>query len=182
MRRRRPGRGFTLLEMVVSLGLVALILVLTAGLMNQVRLVFLREQRRMRETVPQHALQLLRHDLHGALAVVTPSDLWTSAPLPLSGPDGRVVLWEYGPGGLVRSMADISSEAVSRRPLPAGISGWRWRSLSSGLVDVELRLTRLRATGGMKLTGSAPWLEQAPGTRTIRLRVALRGALRGDSW
>lgn len=182
MNRRLSRRGFTVLEMVVSLLVVTLILVLTAGLMNHVRLVFLQEQRRVHEAVPQHALQLLRNDLHGASMVAAPSDVWTSGPLLLGTPDGGAVLWEHGTGGLERTRSDPAGETVSNRRLPAGFSGWRWRRVSPGLVDLELRLARRPVTGGARYTGSAPWRDVAPRERTLRLRLALRSALQGSTW
>lgn len=182
---RRPvtgGRGFTLLEMVVSLLLTMLILMLTAGLMNQIRLVFGREQRRVHEAVPQHALQLLRNDIHGAALVAAPSDIWTSGPLLLGTPDGGVVLWEHGADGLERTQSDADGESVSNRRLPAGFTGWRWRMVSPGLVDIELRLARRPTTGHGRFGGSAPWRDEAPRTRQLRLRLALRSALPGATW
>lgn len=181
MSHGRRRTGFTLLEMVVSLALVTLLLALTAGLMNQIRLVFLREQRLVHESPPQQALQLLRHDLHGAVQVDPPSDIWSSGPMALAAADGGIVIWTHGTGGLQRTLADAGGESVSRRRLPAGFSGWRWRNVSDGLVEVELTVARRPPAAG-RLTGSAPWRDTPAGSRTLRLRLALRGALRGTTW
>lgn len=174
-------RGFTLLELLVSLLLVALILALAVGLLREVQWTFLRTGREMVEPIPQMVAQLLRHDVRAARRVADP-DPWggPGGPVDLVLPDGSRVRYEVLDGALVRTLFDPAGEEVGGRSLLPRVAIWRWLELTPGLVEFEIGYPRVRQSPTRR-PGPARLRQGTPYLQSIHLRLALRARIR-RSW
>ena len=173
---RRRRRGFSLIELAVSLLVMGLVLALAAQLLGEAQLAFVTVARENRAPAPTIALRWLRQDLRAARAVGGEAS-WvpSSEPLWLLRADGWIA-YELSGGSLWRTAYDLSSLPGPARPLLGDVVGWSWRRPSSGLVEVTVlhreplaRLLRVRADLDRPATE----------TRALRLVIAQRGVTVG---
>ena len=171
----RPQSGFTLIETVVSLLLVALVLTLGVRLLRESQLVFLDIQAVAVEPNARLVEAILRADIHGARAVRrqlgSPQDIdgWTTGPLLLDSDDSRGISYRREAGQLVRSVASDLDGESGRRTVLKRVSGWQWRQLPGGVVEIRLLFKGARDPGSR--TAGSRALRRSRDTRTNRLLV-----------
>jgi hypothetical protein len=146
--------GFTLIELLVSRLVMLLVLMVTNGLLVESLRIFSNRGRELREPGTELALRLLREDLHASLPL---SDdlLWSHAGLPCHRP-GRIEVWEMDGNRLVRRSYDPSWNPLGTRPVLDQMITFRWRTISPGVVEVEL--VRRKPAGASALrVATAAW-------------------------
>lgn len=186
MRKRAscpPQAGFTLLEAVVSLFLVAIVMALAAGLIGDARRMVNASGRDATDPMPRYAIVTLHHDLAAARTVSTPllPGFWVSDPLEIYSAEPGLARIHRSGDELIRTRLDPSGAVIHRRILLRGVTGWRWRKIGSNLVDVELRYRRTQ----LSIAGRTPGDSARRGVaRPVvdRFRVALRGARSTNRW
>jgi prepilin-type N-terminal cleavage/methylation domain-containing protein len=170
--RARSPRGFSLIELAVSLVVMGLVLALAAQLLGEAQLTFVTVARENRTSAPAVALQWLRQDLRAARSVAGGAS-WvpSSGPLSLLRGEGWIV-YDLDREALRRTAYDLSNLPGPARPVLADVVSWSWRRPSSGLVEVTIlqreplaRLLRVRAD----------LARPASETRAFRLTIAQRG-------
>lgn len=172
--RRAPGpAGFSLLEVVVTLAVLAVALALSGRLVLESQLGLLRTQAELANPLPRYALTRLRADVEGAASVPAILSDWRSSPLVAIASDGGRVAWRLSGEELERRVLDGAGATLVRHVALREVAGWRWRAAAPGLVDVELTY-RARDPSGVPLAGvPRTW---APPTveRSVWARIALR--------
>lgn len=177
--RPRTARGFTLLELVVSLFVVSLVLMLAMQLLNEVQLTFLEWRRTIPDPQPQLAVQLLRSDIQRSKRIHSPL---AGARLSLELPDGSRIDYEREFDRLYRSIANPDGEQLGRRAVFGGIKLWSWQEISPGLVEVEVAYQRQQDLGRRRLGGVGRLRSPGPVTEIMRMRFALRSKPGRRSW
>jgi hypothetical protein len=177
----RPDRGavgselgMTLLELVVAMGLLVVALLVSTQLITWSLRLVEREGRALRDPALDVAAAQLRRDVQAASFVLAGPEGWSQAYLELRRQNGETVRFLVAGGTLWRNVVDLTGVEREHRALLHGLSGWRWRALTSRLVEVEL-MTRppaepLRVAysgGGPPEAGSDP--------TSWHLAFALRG-------
>ena len=176
--RRRGARGFTVIEALVALSIVLLGLLLAVRMLLESRQLFLDAERRAQDPVVTVTLAQLRKDLEESSKTLTTSPIWTNGALALEGDPAGTVLYQQNDHDLVRSVLAADGTVKSSRTMLRPVADWRWRTVQSDLVDVEIEV---------ELHDPVPRLRTTPAelkvkTRTLSLRVALRGFPRTRRW
>jgi len=160
--------GFTLIEMSITLVLMALALALVSRLLLDSQHLFLRAGREVDHVDASVLGRRIRLDIQAASGVATPSGpllpgVWNAEALLLTRSDGGVLAYETQGAELKRYTFDGSGKLLTERRVALGIRSWRWRLAAPGLVDIEID-------------------REDPTKRTQRLRLALRGMPRSNGW
>jgi prepilin-type N-terminal cleavage/methylation domain-containing protein len=155
MKKRTANEGgFTLIELLVSMLVMLLVLMVTNGLLVESLRIFSNSGRELREPGTELALRLLREDLHASLPL-SDVHLWNHAGLPCHRP-GRIEVWEMDGNRLVRRSYDPSWNPLGARPMLDQIVTFRWRTISLGVVEVEV--VRRKPAGASALrVATAAW-------------------------
>lgn len=174
------ARGFSLLELVVSLFVVALVLVLSVRLLRQSQGILLDWQRLAPQPIASIGESLVRADIQAASRLeIDPGcnfvlGTWTRCPLGLGYMDGGAVRYETTLRHLVRSNQNADGSANGSRTVLKGVSHFRWRMLEGGVVEIDLAYTRSRDPG-IRFVASRRGMDDRPRrTETIRARYAMR--------
>ena len=169
------SRGFSLLEVVVTLAVLAVALALAGRLILESQLGLVRAQAELGNPLPRYAMTRIRVDVEGAASVPAILPGWRAAPLVAVLPDGGAVAWRQSGDELERLVLDGAGVAVVRHVALREVAGWRWRATAPGLIDVELTY-RARDSSVVPLAGVIrTW---AP--PTVEYRVWARIALRAE--
>lgn len=169
---RSRNRGFSLLEVLVALLLVGLILVLAVQLLREVHLTSVEVQRTLPDSVPQFAIQLLRHDIQRSRGVETPPG---NGPLGLTQADGSRIYYDETVGRLVRTVVAADGTVRGQRVVMRGVRVWSWHdSLMPGLIEVRVAYRRHREPGRRRLGGVKSLQNSSTETETLTLRFAQR--------
>jgi len=187
VKSKRAG-GFSLVELLVSLLLVALILTLSVRLLMESQIVFQDWQRLAPQPIARLGEGLIRTDVQGASRVEPAVGSWLGIgqwsvdPLVLVFADGRRVRYDAELGTLVRSLESEDRGVVGARPMLPGVVDWRWRLLEGAVVEIDLAYSRPRDPGS-RVTGSRA-MRQARERRleNLRLTYALRNRQGRQSW
>lgn len=170
--------GFTLVEVVVTLAVLAVALALAAGILVETHRMMAQAGLELRAPASEEALDLLRAELQGAAGVSggPPGGIgWSRDRLVLVRPDGDRVVYERNGRRLLRRM-----EEGERTAVPDLVS-WRWRRDAPTLVTVEVVYEGRRGPGGGivsprgRIEGTTEW-------RTRRLTAAVRGGGAQRGW
>ena len=170
--RRLRGSGFSLLEVVVALLLVGLVLLLATRLLREVHLTSVEVQRTLPDSVPQFAIQLLRHDIQRSRRTSTPPG---DGPLGLEQADGSRVLYDQSVGRLVRTVVATDGTVVGERVILRDIRLWSWHDgLMPGLIELRIGFRRHREPGQRRLGGVRAVQDASTETETLTLRFTQR--------
>ncbi len=176
------GRGFTVIEAVVSLALTSLFLLLAAQLLRDTQRASLATRRQALDPTPRHVAQYLRNDVHGARGTVrlrgSASQLWSRGPLTLRLADGSSVRYQKTADQVGRALFDAGGAPAGERTLMRGVVSWRWLQLSSDLVEVEVGFRRRPDGDALSRSVSEP----RSSIETLRMRIAMRAAPGRRSW
>lgn len=181
------ARGFTLIEAVIALAVLAVGLVLAGSLLVQAQRMLAQAGVEARHPVSDLAIERLKIDLQGAQGVsVGPSSLvgWSRDRLELVYPDGARVRYEKRADALLRRVLPAGEVAWSdARRVVEDVLSWRWVRTSSRLVTVEL-VYRTRPASVPVVDPAGPIDDRAasrtPTTRS--LTAAMRGGGLGWGW
>jgi prepilin-type N-terminal cleavage/methylation domain-containing protein len=181
--RRRAEAGFSLVELVVALAVLAVGLGLAAGIVIESQRMAAQAGLELRQPAAEEALDLLRVELQGAAGAGGGPGLggvaygWSRDRLVLVRPDGLTLTYERDGDRLVRR---VGLEGVGRTAVP-GLVSWRWAREGPNLVRVEVVYEARRGPGGVfvsprgRIAGTHEWRER-------RLTAALRGGGSRRGW
>lgn len=165
--------GFSLVEVAVTLAVLAIALALAGRLVLESQLGLVRTQAELANPLPRYALTRLRADLETATDVAAILTGWRSSPLQVTLATGERVAWREAGGGLERLVLDGAGVIVVRHVALRDVAAWRWREVAPGLIDVEVTV-RARDTSAVPLIGVARTWEPPTVERSAWARVALR--------
>lgn len=183
-RDRSSEAGFTVLELTIASVLFLLGLLLATQLLLESQRMLVHVAAEQRNVLPEYALRLLRRDLHNSREILSPGLGWSGDQLLLRTRDGTgdvQVRYRLDGDCLERAVAEPGEELVGRCLLREVVS-WRWRSLSTDLVEAELALTAQRAPRGSLLLSDPRLHRSQPSITRLRVTAAQRAALRGSAF
>lgn len=137
MRARHQG-GFALIEMLVATIILMLVMLIAIQMLAQAGRLLASTQVELAEPSVDLATQWLRRDVQGASELGHVTFLATPGPLELWGHQEGILRYEKVGGNLDRVLVATDGEEIGRRTVLRRVSGWRWRALNSGLVEVEV--------------------------------------------
>ncbi len=176
--RRRPAAGSTLIELLVALVVLAVGLLLAAGLLVQAYRMLAQSGLELRAPVEELAMARIRQDLQEAAGLARAPLLpgWDRDRLALVTPGGRVVVYERQGDDLVREVAGGGRSLVLRN-----LVSWRWLPVAPRLVSVEVIYDRASGARHGVADPAGP-LGGVRSWRTLRVTATLRGAGLGRGW
>lgn len=181
------ARGFSLIEAVIALAVLAIGLALAGALMIQAQRMLAQAGVEARTPAADLAIERLKVELQGASGLSTgPSSIagWTRDRLELVYPDGRRVRYEKRSDRLMRRGVSADGDPWGPPvPVVTDVLSWRWVRLGPRLVTVEIVYRRRPASSGVIDPGGPIADREAslrPTTRT--LTTALRGGGLGWGW
>ncbi|MFP3939751.1 MAG: prepilin-type N-terminal cleavage/methylation domain-containing protein [Thermoanaerobaculia bacterium] len=179
--RIAPAAGFTVLEMVVALVVLAVGLLLVAGVLIESHRMLAQVGVELRAPEVDGALDLLRAELQGAAGVSGGppggGPGWSRDRLVLVRPDGARVAYRRDGRRLVRRWNGSES---GRTAVPDLVS-WRWRRVGPRLVTVEVVWEAGERPAGV-VASPRGRIEAGRGWRTERITAALRGGGGRRAW
>jgi prepilin-type N-terminal cleavage/methylation domain-containing protein len=184
---RRAAAGFSLLEVSVSLVLVALALLLAAELLMDAQVSFVAAAREARAEDPRLLASALRGDFGGAQGVVEAGfpGAWSAGPLTLAfgAPESPSGWARYRRVGLAieRERFDSLGGTPIRRRMLGAVTGWRWRedAAGAGLFELVVLYSEPRPPRWGLRMGLVEGLPSVV-PRALRLSLGLRGV--GGGW
>jgi prepilin-type N-terminal cleavage/methylation domain-containing protein len=167
--------GFTLVEVLVTLGVLAVGLALASRLLIESQLGLVRTSAELGNPMPRYALERLRSDLEQADAVpVLLPGVWGSSPMVLIFPGGGRVAWARSEvGDIERVILDPAGRPEVRHVALRDVAEWRWRLAAPRLVDLELTY-QARDTSRVPLADVARTWSPPAIERAVWMRVGLR--------
>lgn len=169
---QRRSAGFSLLEVLVALLLVGLILLLAVNLLREVHITAVEVQRTLPDSIPQFAIQLLRHDIQRSRGTETAPG---SGPLGLAQPDGSRIYYDESLGHLIRTVIAADGTVQGERVVMRGVRLWSWHdTLAPGLVEVQIVYRRHRDAGGRRRGGVNALQDPGPDLKNLTLRFTQR--------
>lgn len=169
---RCRSRGFSLLEVLVAMLLVGLILLLAVNLLREVHITSVEVQRTLPDSIPQFAIQLLRHDIQRSRGTETAPG---NGPLGLALSDGSRVYYDESLGRLTRTVIAGDGTVQGERVVMRGVRLWSWHdTLAPGLVEVQIVYRRHRDPGGRRLGGVSALQDPGPDFKSLSLRFTQR--------
>jgi prepilin-type N-terminal cleavage/methylation domain-containing protein len=168
--RPRRQRGFTLIELVVSTAILMLVMLIALQMLAEAGRLFSSAQVELTEPSVRLATQWLRRDIQGASALGRLAFLATSGPLELRGHQEGTIRYERVGANLDRVTVAVDGREIGRRTVLRGVSGWQWRALNSGLVEVEIVYQRRAHTQSRRPGGSPSSFEVLSERRWFALR------------
>ena len=179
---RSSRRGFSVVELLVSLFLAGLVLMLSVRLLREAQVVFVDWQRMAPQPEARLGEALLRADIQSASRTLNGTDSWSTGPLVLAPDQGRVIQYDSILGDLVRSVQATNDGESGRRSILRRVSSWKWRQLPGGVIEIHLLYSRPRDPGS-RVAGSRA-LRRSTQTEVDRLflRYAMRDRAGRRSW
>jgi hypothetical protein len=170
---RRGAAGFSVVEMVVTLAVLAVGLALVGRLLLESQLGLVRAQAELGNPLPRYALARLRADLQAALDVPSILPGWRSTAMTLLVEGGERISWGRSGDQLERVVVDALGRPRVRHVALRDVADWRWRPIAPGLIDVEV-VYRSRDTTRLPLVGVVSTWTPPTVDRSVWLRVGLR--------
>jgi len=152
--RRCRQRGFTLVELLVSTTILLLVMLIAIQALGEAGRLFSRAQTELADPSINLATQWLRRDVQGASGLGRLVLLATSGPLDLRGHQEGILRYETVGTDLDRVIVTTDGKEIGRRTVLRGVTGWKWRALNSGLVEVEIIYQRRVRTNSTRRGGS----------------------------
>ncbi|MEO8503010.1 MAG: hypothetical protein ABI609_03850 [Acidobacteriota bacterium] len=121
----------------IGILVAALLLTLAAQLLREVHLIFVDTTRETWEPEPRLAAVFLRRDVHAALGFASGAFGYSSDPLVLYAQDSAQVKYLFADRRIYRVLTDVFGSEISRQVVLQPAESWRWRALSSGLLEIE---------------------------------------------
>ena len=175
--------GFTVVELLISATLLLLALFLATQILLESQRLFLRTQRTLLAEETDFATQRLRSDLRTAdfpsLPILALDGRWMTTDLTLR-QGTESIEWAVEGTSLVRRVLASDGEVSAERTMLQTIDSWRWRALSSSLVEVETGVARQSSP-----RGSALLLERerrSTSLETTTVRAYCRGRAGRQRW
>jgi hypothetical protein len=166
-------RGTSVVELLVTLGLVSVVILAAAQLIGEA----IRVAHGTRVATPsadEAALAaLLRRDVQGAAGSVLQPTSWGQQPLEMVTWAGGRVRYAVEDESLVRETFAVTGAVSSRRVIARGVESWWWRLVTPRAVEVRVSL--LPGAGRASSAANA-------GRRTVRRMFTFRGWPDGRSW
>lgn len=169
---QRPSTGFSLLEVLVSLLLAGLILLLSVNLLREVHITSVEVQRTLPDSIPQFAIQLLRHDIQRSRGTETAPG---NGPMGLTQPDGSRIYYDESLGRLIRTVIATDGTVQGERVVMRGVRLWSWHdTFAPGLIEVQIVFRRHRDPAGRRLGGVSALQDRGPAFKSLTLRFTQR--------
>lgn len=168
----RSSPGFSLIEVLVTLLVVGLVLLLAVQLLGEVHVTSVETQRALPDSVPQLAIQLLRHDIQRSQGTETLSG---TGPLGLRLPDGTGIEYDESVGQLVRTVIASDGTVLGERVVLRDVRLWSWHeTLAPGLVEILVVYQHHRNPGERRLGGLGSLQDAHPELESLTLRFTQR--------
>jgi prepilin-type N-terminal cleavage/methylation domain-containing protein len=140
---RARNAGFTLVEVMVALGVLAVGMALASRLLIESQLGLMRAGAELGNPMPRYAMTLLRADLEQAATLPPFLPVWRSTPLILTLPSGENVAWARSElDDLERVVFEVDADGTVRvrvrHVVLRDVAQWQWKPAATRLVDVEL--------------------------------------------
>jgi prepilin-type N-terminal cleavage/methylation domain-containing protein len=166
-------RGYTAIELLITLGLVTVVVLVAAQLVGASARVYHAAADGAAATDAHTLTALLRRDIQGASGVALQLPSWDQRPMELRGWDGRGTRYEADGNALIRETFDAAGARESRRVVATGVASWWWRMTSPRTVEVRVSLMP-----GRGAVHSATTVHRY----TLQRRFSFRGWPDGRSW
>lgn len=166
----RSGRGFTLLEVLVSTTILMFVALVAVQMLAEAGRLFGSAQIELTSPSADLTTRWLRRDVQGASELGSLSFQLTSGPLELRGHREGVIRYERVGDELERVLVAPNGEEMGRRTTLRGVSGWQWRALSSGVVEVQIVWQRRSFDRSTRRDGSPVDLKVLTEQRWFALR------------
>jgi hypothetical protein len=168
--RARRQAGFTALELLASTLILMLVMLIAIQMLGEAGRLLSSAQVELGEPSMELTRQWLRRDVQGASALGGLAFQASSGALELRGhPDGTLVYEKVG-RDLERVVLGPSGEQLGRRIVLRRVSLWRWRTLSAGLVEVQIVDARRERPARMSAGGRGVKEELMTERRSFALR------------
>ena len=171
--RERGQRGFTLIEVVVSTGVLMVVMLFAMQMLGETGRMYSAAQVTLAEPSLDITERWLRRDAQGASQLAIVSHEPITEPLEFWGNVEGLIRYEKVGTNLDRVVLGMEGEELGRRTLMPGILRWKWRAIHQGLVEVEFVFERRVARQPAHAGGGQP-------TETELERVKRRFALRSQ--
>lgn len=172
---RNPAQnaGYTVIELVITLGLVSVVTLAAAQLIAASARVYRSARQGTSYSGVISLTTSLRRDVQGSSSAVLQLPTWDQRPMELIGWDGGKIRYSLDGEVLVRETFDSIGAPTGRRVIANGVSAWWWRLITP--QTVEVRVAMLARPG---LGASAQGIER----NTVQRRFSFRGWPDGRSW
>ena len=137
MSRRRAERGFTVLELAITMLLLTVALAISGGLLVEAVRVFSATGRELREPAAELSFRLLRDDVRAAAPLPAGYSSLTADELVLVRADG-VSRWRLAGERLERRSFDLEGNDLGTRPMLDKVLYFRWSVVPRGRVQAEI--------------------------------------------
>ena len=169
MRLRRQG-GFSLIELLLSTTILMLVLLIALQMLAEAGRLLSSAQVELAGSPVKLVTQWLRRDVQGASELGRLVLLTTTGPLELRGHQEGTLRYERVGADLDRVIVATGGKEIGRRTVLRGVSGWQWRALSPGLVEVEIVYQRRVRSVSTRRGGSPVELKVMSERRWFALR------------
>lgn len=150
-----PSRGYTLVEVLVALGLLSIVMLGAGSLIVSSMALSDRAVRSIRSPDVTVAMLGVRRDVQRGVGLAAPVTFgWTEGPLVVRHQDRGAVVYGWDGDTLRRWTLAPDGGSSEASVVVRGVTGWRWRWAGGAAVDVELE-TAIATTGSARTADTA---------------------------